>query len=74
MLRLEEIATYPSEFRHMLEESERSAWFIESMLAFSNDPNLGKIKPDQRDALDVNWKSIRTNCSACHQRFRDQPK
>ncbi|MFN9625433.1 MAG: hypothetical protein ACK6AT_04100 [Planctomycetota bacterium] len=69
MQRLEELSKYPVEFARILKESEQAAVFIESML----NPISGEIrlKPIHRKALDVNWTTIRSNCTSCHQQFRD---
>jgi len=69
MQRLEELSKYPVEFARILKESEQAAVFIESML----NPISGEIrlKPIHRKALDVNWTTIRNNCTSCHQQFRD---
>jgi cytochrome c556 len=71
MQRLEELSKYPAEFVRMLKESEQAAVFIESML----NPIAGelRLKPIHRKALDVNLTSIRSNCTSCHQQFRDNP-
>jgi len=69
MQRLEELAKYPVEFAQMLKESEQAAVFIESMLNPISGEN--RLKPIHRKALDVNWTTIRSNCSRCHQQFRD---
>lgn len=71
MQRLEELSKYPAEFARMLKESEQAAVFIESML----NPIGGelRLKPIHRKALDVNWMTIRSNCTNCHQQFRDNP-
>ncbi|MFN6138926.1 MAG: hypothetical protein ACK480_10590 [Planctomycetota bacterium] len=69
MQRLEELSNFPVEFARILKESEQAAVFIESML----NPISGEIrlKPIHRKALDVNWTTIRSNCTSCHQQFRD---
>lgn len=84
MRRLEDVAEFPEPFHLMLKESELAAVFIESMLnpttaensTISDDGTkdrtvLSKLKPIHRKALEVNWATIRANCSACHQQFRD---
>ena len=69
MQRLDDLSNYSAAFRQMLKESERSAWFIESMLHSISKPS--ELKPIQRKALEINWNSIRANCTACHKQFRD---
>lgn len=78
MQRLEDVAKYPSDFRRFLQESERAAWFIETMLNPPLDESrpvgqssLSKLRPAQRKAIDLNWKTIRTHCTNCHQQFRN---
>jgi len=87
MRRLEDVVRYPESFQHMLQESEQAALFIESMLNPSVAENpfarvknakeptaLSKLKPIHRKAIEINWNTIRSNCAACHQQFRDMPK
>lgn len=69
MQRLEDVSKYPAEFAQILKESEQAALFIESML----NPIGGdrRLKPIHRKALEANWTTIRSNCTSCHQQYRD---
>ena len=35
---------------------------------------LGRLEGGHRKALEINWGTIRANCTGCHQQFRDKPK
>lgn len=73
--RLEDVGKYSADFAKMLDDSERAAWFIESMLnATGESPVLSSLKAIHRTAIEVNWTTIRSNCSSCHQQFRDPPR
>jgi hypothetical protein len=87
MQRLEGIGKYPEEFKQMLKESEQAAWFIESMLnpgfeqiavadagSTAHRSELGRLDGGHRKALEINWGTIRANCTGCHQQFRDKPR
>jgi hypothetical protein len=74
LLRLDDVKNYPGPFRDLLKESQLAALRVQSMLNPSAPAILGALTPEHREALGVNWKSIRSACTDCHQRFRDLPK
>jgi len=74
LLRLDDVKNYPGTFRDLLKESQLAALRVQSMLNPSSTDTVGPLSPEHRDALGVNWKSIRSACTECHQQFRDKPK
>ena len=74
LLRLDDVKNYPGPFRDLLKESQLAALRVQSMLNPNTSAILGALTPEHREALGVNWKSIRSACTDCHQRFRDPPK
>jgi hypothetical protein len=71
LLRTEEVAQQPTEFRDMLTSGEKQLHELESALRRWVSTSQTEPYPP---ALDERFKDVTAGCKSCHQQYRDMPR
>ena len=70
LLRIDEVAEQPDDFRAWLEDSRAAAQELESGL---KNPAVAEAAGDLASQFSKLANRINTNCQACHVKYRDVP-